>query len=201
MGACFDSVSFGACSREQLKQKFLDFQERSCHENGADTYAGHLGIVNGLTISPKIFKDASSAEDYVSENTQKWEPALAVQVGDFSQVFPKTAAEKKLMETFTEIQKTLNNWDADIVKRVKMGKSQQRTCPDCQSKVTVSYIKSNSCPVCNSKKFLQTDTDTKKFKTLQAKYKEVEAKVVAAKGKYAEANKKNFWYVGGWCAS
>jgi hypothetical protein len=54
MGACFDSVKIPVCSKEELKNKFRDIQEDYCAESGNDTYAGHIGIVNGLTITSKL---------------------------------------------------------------------------------------------------------------------------------------------------
>ena len=201
MGANFDSVTFKPCSKEELKQQFEVVQNEMCAEHGHDTYAGHIGIAAGLTISSKTFKNQNDAYDWVSENAEKWENAVAVQVGDFSNVFPKTESEKKLAQTFNQLDQSLKNWDKDIVTRVKSGKSQQRTCQTCASKVSVAYIKTNYCPVCGNTHFLQTDTDEKKLATLKAKFKDVQTKVNEAKKKYNEKNKNNFWFVGAWCAS
>ena len=201
MGACFDCVSIAPCSTEELKSKFKDLQEDYCNDHGADTYAGHIGIAPGMTISSKAFKSSDLAQDWLSQNSEKGEPALAVKVGDFTNVFPKTETEKKLAATFAELQGTINNWDTDIIKRVKAGKSLQRTCSKCTSKVTVSYIKTNACPVCSDKAFLQTDTDAKKLAALKIKYNETKKKVDEAKQKYAQKNKGSFWLIGAWCAS
>lgn len=201
MGANFDSVTFKPCSKEELKKQFESCQNEMCEENGHDTYAGHIGIAAGLTINSKTFKDENAAYDWVSENSQKWGNAIAVQVGDFSNVFPKTESEKKLMQNFSQLGLSLKNWDADILTRVKNGKSQQRTCQKCSSKVSVSYLKTNYCPVCGNNQFLKTDTDEKKLATLKTKFKESQAKVNEAKKKYDEKNKNSFWFVGAWCAS
>lgn len=201
MGANFDSVTFKPCSKEELKKQFESFQHDMCEENGHDTYAGHIGIAAGLTISSKTFKDENAAYDWISENSQKWENAVAVQVGDFTHVFPKTESEKKLFENFKQLELSLTNWDKDIITRVKSGKSQQRACSKCASKVSVAYLKTNSCPVCGNVHFLQTDTDDKKLATLKTKFKDIQTKVNAAKKKYDDKNKNNFWFVGAWCAS
>lgn len=201
MGANFDSLTFKPCSKEELEKQFKTAQNEMCEEYGHDTYAGHIGIASGLRISSRSFKTQNDAYEWVSENAEKWESAVAVQVGDFTNVFPKTESEKKLAQTFSQLEQSLKNWDKDIITRVKSGKSQQRACSKCASKVTVAYIKTNSCPVCGNVHFLQTDTDEKKLATLKAKFKDVQTKVNVAKKKYGDKNKNNFWFVGAWCAS
>lgn len=203
MGANFDSHKFKACSTEELQKKFRILQEDMYHESGNDTYAGHLGIVPGLTILDKVFKGPNIAEDWLSNNTEKWENALAVKVGDFSNIFPKTEADKKLQKDYELATLSINNWAEEIIKRVKAGKSLQKTCTSCQSKIAVKYIKHVNCPVCQHQKFLITPTDEKKKETLVNKHKELEKKLTDSKRKFEEKNKENkaYWIVGAWCAS
>lgn len=200
MGATFDMVTIAPCSVEQLKKKFSQVQEDYCDQYGTDTYAGHIGIAPGLSVSSKKFKTTGDAEEWLHNNAEKWEPAIAVQVGDFTKVFPKTESDKKLATLFAQTEATINNWDTDIIKRVKAGKSQQRACPKCASKITVSFITTNACPVCHDDKFLQTETDNKKLATLKTKYTELKDKIEQAKQKYSEKNDTTYWVVGAWCA-
>lgn len=201
MGACFDSATFKACDEKTLTKKFSELQEGRSYDNGSDTYAGHIGIARGLTISSKSFKTVNEAEDYVQNNAQKWSSAIAVKVGDFSKIFPVTATEKKEVQKLDEMQKKFDNWEKDLIERVKASKSAHRGCKRCGSKISVKYIKTSHCPVCSDMKFIETDTDRKNYETLRVKLKEQKEKVNALSKKYDEKNKNNFWYVGAWCAS
>ena len=200
MGAQFDSATFPACSTEQLKTQFKEHCEELIYQHGHDAYGGHMGK-SGLQITSKVFKDANEAQDWLENNTEKWGSAKAVQVGDFTKAFPQTAGDKKLATTFTELEREIKNWDADILKRVKAGKSLQRSCDKCNSKITLSFLKTNDCPVCHNHSFLQTDTDTKKFKSLQVKFSDVSKKYNEAKKKHLEKAKPAYWFVGAWCSS
>jgi hypothetical protein len=201
MGACFDSATFKACDEKTLKQKFAELQESRSYDNGSDAYAGHIGIARGLSISPKVFKDVKEAEDYVVENARKWENAIAVKVGDFSKIFPVSATEKKEVQKLEELQKKFDNWESDLLARVKQSKSAHRGCKRCGSKISVQYVKTSHCPVCSDMKFIETDTDRKNYESLRTKLKEQKEKVSVMSKKYDEKNKGNFWYVGAWCAS
>lgn len=201
MGACFDSRTFKASDEKTLKESFEKVQENACNENGSDSYAGHIGIVRGLEVTTKVFKDENSAYDYIHNNAQKWGCAIAVKVGDFSKVFPVTAAEKKELIKEQELQSKYSNWDKDLIMRVKQAKSTQRGCKKCGSKISVKYVNSINCPVCGDNHFVTTDTDNKAFQTLKSKLKEQTSKVKEMSKKYDEKNKSNYWYVGALCAS
>lgn len=200
MGACFDSVTFKACDVETLHQKFEDYQDSMRCENGSDSYAGHIGIANGLNVSTMVFKDTKAANEYVSNRAEKWGAAIAVKVGDFSKVFPVTTTEKKEVAKLKELENKYKNWDTDLLVRVKQAKSTQRGCKKCGSKISVKYVRSINCPVCGDVHFVKTETDNKNFKTLQVKLKEQQTKVATMSKKYDEKNKNNCWYIGAWCA-
>ena len=171
-----------------------------CSERGQDTYAGHIGIVNGLDISSQVFKDSRTAEEWLVNNTEKWGSAKAVKVGDFSKVFPVTMAEKKMNEAYIALKEEITNWDATIIKRVKAGKSAQKGCDKCGSKISIKHISHANCPVCGDHKFLKTATDDKKLSVMQSKFKDMTAKISVAKKKYETNAKETFWLVGAWCA-
>lgn len=200
MGANFITKSFDPSSSQELTKAFEKHQEEERYENGNDGYSGHIGLANGLQINSKTFKDYDSAEEWLSNNTQKWGSAIAVKVGSFENAFPKTESEKKLSKAFQELETSLTNWDKDIIKRVKAGKSLQRSCTKCDSKISVLYIKDIYCPVCSNSKFLKTETDDKKFLALQTKYKAAKSKIDAAKQKTKGKNDA-YWLVGAVCAS
>lgn len=199
MGAQFDSVNFPACSTDELKTKFKHHCEELIYERGNDAYAGHMGK-SGLQITNMAFKDENEANNWVADNTQKWENAKAVKVGDFTKAFPQTAGDKKLAANFFDLEHEIKNWDSDILKRVKSGKSLQRSCDKCNSKITLSFLKTNDCPVCNNHLFLQTDTDVKKLKALRLKFSDVSKNYEEAKKKHMGKSKPAFWFVGAWCS-
>lgn len=201
MGACFDSTTFKASDEKTLKESFSHHQECLRYDNGSDTYAGHMGIAQGISITSKSFKTVSEAEDYVEQNAQKWGPAIAVKVGDFSKVFPVTTTEKKEVEKHKELKSKFDNWETDLISRVKQSKSTQRGCKKCGSKISVKYVKTTACPVCGNHHFVETETDKKNYESLRTKLKAQQEKVSALSKKYDEKNKNNFWYVGAFCAS
>lgn len=200
MGAQFDSFTIPACSKEELKNHFNQHIHDLNYDRGHDHYSGHMGRKN-LTITSQSFTSTDNAFEWLSEHTNKFDNALAVMVGDFNKLFPQSTADKKLVTTYAELERDINNWDNNILKRVKAGKSVQRSCDKCHSKISVSFIKKNSCPVCNNDKFLQTDTDTKKFKELNVKFSEVSKKLQEAKKKYETKTKPAYWCVGALCSS
>lgn len=201
MGAQFDSVRFAASNETVLKENFANHIEQLRYDQGNESYSGHMGMAQGLRILDKTFKNSDDAFSWLEENTQKWGPALAVKCGDFSKLFPQTAGDKKLNDSFLLMEKELKNWDTDILKRVKSAKSLQRTCSKCASKVSVSFLKTNSCPVCNSDKFLQTETDDKKLIALKTKFKDVSEKLTIARKKFNEKASPAYWAVGALCSS
>lgn len=200
MGSCFESVKLPATNREEMIVKFKEQQEYLCNEYGSGTYAGHIGIADGVQISNQIFKTEKEASDYVENEAKKWGPAIAVKVGDFSKVFPETKTEQNELAKFKDLEKKVNEWESSLVKKVIMAKSAHRGCKVCGSKIAVKYVKSSKCPVCGDKHFVGTETDEKKFNALENKYKEQKKKIDVMKKAHQEKNKDNFWYIGAWCA-
>lgn len=200
MGSCFDSRTLKASDEKTMREKFSHIKADACSEYGNDSYAGHIGMTNGLEVSSKVFKNANEAHNYVESNAQKWGPAIAVKVGDFSKVFPVTATEKKEALKLTELQEKYNNWDNDLLLRVKKAKSTQRGCKKCGSKISVKYVQTITCPVCGDIHFVKTDTDNKAFQVLQVKLKEQKAKITEMSKKYEDKNKETYWFIGAWCA-
>lgn len=70
-----------------LRKSFSNRQEDLYNDHGNKAYAGHIGIAQGLKVINKTFKTESDTQEYVMEAAQKWGPAVAVKVGDFSAVF------------------------------------------------------------------------------------------------------------------
>lgn len=201
MGACYESVRFKASNEKAMRAQFVDYQGDMCIDRGSDTYAGHMGIVRGLEVVNKKFKNIEECEKYVIETAQKWGPALAIKVGDFSTVFPVKENEKKEVLKLEQLLSKYTQWDANLVVRVKKGKSSQKGCAHCGSKIAVKYINSVNCPVCGNKDFIKTETDKKNFNILDVNLKEQKIKVQGLSKKYDDKNNDICWYIGAWCAS
>jgi phage FluMu protein Com len=203
MGAITCGITFDACSIDELKKKFADFQESERFERGNGSYSGHLGQVNGLKILSTTFTDGNKAEDYLSSVAQKYGPAIAVKVGDFTKIFPHSTTEKKEVEKMKELESKIQNWEKDLILKVKSAKSLYKSCVKCGSKISVKHIKSMDCPVCSSLEFLETPTEKKTYQNLSEKFKVQKEKVKNLEKLYNSKNKdkKPYWSILGVCPS
>lgn len=199
MGAMYDATTFEASDIQTLKKNFSNYQSNSCYEKGNDSYAGHIGIANGLAVTDKTFATIEEAEDYVFNRAVKWGSAIAVKVGNFGKSFPSTQAEKKDLAKMQELENKVLNWKEFLIKRAKEAKSSTRSCKKCQSKISVKYISTYNCPVCHDHDFIETETDKKNFKRLTENLRVQKTKVNKHKEKYK--NVKAYWYVGARCAN
>jgi hypothetical protein len=84
MGASYDSwLIKGVSTHQELRDKFAQIQEDDRYENG-HSYSGTIGMACGLEITDKIFEDNFKADEWLSNNTEKYEPAKAVKLTDGS---------------------------------------------------------------------------------------------------------------------
>ncbi len=198
MGSHYYSRRFPVSSENELFERFAEFKEDQIFEYGHGRYTGDLKH-HGLKVIKEIFTDASKADDYICENTDKYGPAYAIKVGDFNKAYPQTAKEKATVEKFNEIQKVIKNFEKDLIDRVKTSKSAFRGCKKCESKIAVKFVSLIDCPVCHSHDFIYTETDKNKLKALMEKSKELQKTINEQKEKYKNVNA--FWLVGGWSPS
>jgi hypothetical protein len=80
MGACFQEmiVPFRH-QRKEIEKIFERVQDQDRYENG-HSYSGGFGMATGLTfVMSRVFHDEAAARDWLQDNAQKWENALAVQ--------------------------------------------------------------------------------------------------------------------------
>ena len=79
MGACFNTVKFdGKLTVDELKSEFSSYKRDREYEQGHDPYNGTLATTQGLRIDQTVFPSESDAYEYISNNTVKWQAALAV---------------------------------------------------------------------------------------------------------------------------
>lgn len=169
-----------------------------------------MGKANGLLVTSKVFKTDDEAREWLSDNTEKWESAKAVKVGDFSKSFYAKPAISKLMTSIKLLKEELDCFDEAVYIRTKAAKSQMRGCKSCGSSINVAKIKGPSfgeksfrrltdCPVCGSN-YLITDTDKAKKSRLEDKFLAVKQKLASLEAKVDRKNEP-YWYIGAWVAS
>lgn len=197
MGANMCFAAFNACPEKQLRDQFRSYQQSARFEHGHDTYGGHMGLAQGLQILQRSFSDKTAAIDFIHEQSEKGGPALAVKIGAFDKLYPHTSGEMQLEKTYTELKTLSDGWDEHLLKQAKAAKSKVRGCAKCGSKIALKYLTTVSCPVCMNTKFLHTETEMKKYASLQKRLTALSLKRERIMAKYNEKNKdKNFWFVG-----
>jgi hypothetical protein len=66
----------------EVKRTFEDEQARDRHENG-HSYSGGFGMASGLTFArPNVVFTEEDAYNWLFQNCEKWEAALAVKLGN-----------------------------------------------------------------------------------------------------------------------
>lgn len=83
MGAHFACELFdGKLTTSELRRQYEARLGELTYEHGHDAYNGTLATTSGLVIDDKTFDSRGDAEEYVANNTQKWQAARAVKFKD-----------------------------------------------------------------------------------------------------------------------
>jgi hypothetical protein len=144
-------------TKEDLQSGFAEHQQDERHMNGTDTYAGHLGILNGLVVSNITpFASMEQARDYIDENHSKWESALAVPYR--GEVHGFDASSKKVEQQRKALEKDIVNTQKRYLKSMKATKSKTIGCKACGSSITRKYLHSAKCPVCFKEEVFYSNT-------------------------------------------
>jgi len=80
MGANFNTINLKG-ERPDILGAFRGIQDDDRYENG-HSYSGGFGMTTGLSFIEKSFASDDDADEWLIENCQKWEDALAVFVND-----------------------------------------------------------------------------------------------------------------------
>jgi hypothetical protein len=197
--------------------------ENSRYQDGI-SYSGQIGML-GPNISKWYdhnFKSEAEAENWLSENQDKWDPAIAVsftqQVRTKEYVAKYDAGRKKLE---AELDKQIVKF-TDIVKRFADKfvtiKAQYCTCKKCGSKLNHDYLKPSiptnfllkfkwdvskytgvACPVCHEPMYAEVA-----YSRIKGAYKKVQKALDDYNNFEVEPmvnNAEKGWVVGGWCSS
>ncbi len=64
--------------KDKVLKMWNDDVDMSLHEHG-HSYSGEIGMLNGKPkFEDKQFQNEAEADDYITDNHEKWEPPLAV---------------------------------------------------------------------------------------------------------------------------
>lgn len=80
MGASNIFMTVRTEDREKAKAAFDKKVREDLHEYGHDQYSGSFGTFHGLEFHPGTFATEEAAENYIMDNQEKWQAAIAVLV-------------------------------------------------------------------------------------------------------------------------
>jgi hypothetical protein len=194
-------------SEKELFAKWAIIQEDDVRKRGEDSYNGAFTQVH-LSVSRNLFKTYKEAVDFAQnrEGDLNKGDAVAYKYGE-KPGFPRTKADVELVERITVMQKELDYFYTDIVKRFIDSKSSSKKCAHCDSVISkksrkhVAYSQTRSasiierhayglvtdCPACGGN-LLVTDTDKKRLESLTKRHREAVTKQQEA----LTSAKKNF---------
>lgn len=118
MGSCFTCELFdGKLNSSELRRQYEARLVELTYEYGHDAYNGTLATTSGLVIDDKTFDSRQAAEEYVMNNTQKWEAARAVKVKDIRTEIVKSPTYNGKKASFplaintTNLRSVASIWD------------------------------------------------------------------------------------------
>lgn len=223
MGTETRYLHFDRCNNPtELRARWREAVEADTYNRGHEIYNGSIRHAE-LSVNPVRFKDAKAAEAARDAYDVDKREAVAFGYGDPSKTFPQTAADKKLVETLAQLDKDLENFEFEVLKRFAHGKSASRKCTHCESVVSrksrVRYAarppsKSQeshfdyrdsvrmltACPCCGGE-LLMTDTDKKRKASLSTRSADLHKKVTAAREKFFAKTASCGYYIVAGCPS
>jgi hypothetical protein len=78
MGAEFNQMIVNSTKTSEIRTAFENAKDQDLHENG-HSYSGGWGMCPDLSVKSNSFESANAASDWLADNCQKWESALAVE--------------------------------------------------------------------------------------------------------------------------
>jgi predicted RNA-binding Zn-ribbon protein involved in translation (DUF1610 family) len=194
MGAQFDTYYPNTTDVRQAKDLFYGRQQELCEQYGNDSYAGHLGIKDGLTIEDTLFNTEQEALDWLHENNNKWGSAHLVKYK--GKVKKPYAKSKSTLERLNRLRLELQTFDKTVVKGIRAAKSKTIGCKSCGSSISRSHLHSVECPVCGQYDAFLTKTNKEKEARLRKTIRELQSRPVETREVDGEV-----LLIGGWCAS
>ena len=173
MGATFIGMSHKG-NEASLKQAFSDRVEQDGYDYG-HSYSGSFSEFTGLRITSKVFNTEQEADDWLCDNTQKWECAKAVKVKEAKLTAAQEARVAKYKANFTAARNVL--WAKESgYKDACQGAHRRSKGPAYVAKAEAAINKAK----------LVVDG--------------IDAKIKAEYAKAGKRSKKTTWLVGGWAS-
>jgi hypothetical protein len=85
---------------------------------------------------------------------------------DYSQ-YKETNKYLQAKEKYVDYRTKIISLEQEIIHRVKNETSKTKKCSHCNSIIAKEYLENISCPVCKSKDYLITETDSRRFASYQ----------------------------------
>lgn len=181
MGHLIEYMDFPKkASKEDIFRSRAEFIE----DNG-DRDRGHLlSHDNGFTLHKDILCDTcDEAIEKIDSLDRGWYDDHGVLYKDYSK-----AGNSKAMQAMLDKRREIGKKKAEYISEnhVKSRKSESVTCPKCKSRLTISYLGSDYCPLCRTD--LRSDTVKNRIKSFDNRMAECDKKYeeLMKKRKYEE---------------
>jgi len=80
MGGSYDARTLTGATQKEIEKVWNEMVEDDLHENG-HSYSGSIGMLgSGFDLHGGMFSTENEADDYISENQDKWDGAMAVRI-------------------------------------------------------------------------------------------------------------------------
>lgn len=182
MGAAFVSFTVKAPSDPVkatpiLKKAFSDKKDNDAWDFGHGGYTGSFAEIPNITVTSKIFNTSHDADEYVADNAQKWEDALAVR---FKNVEPSKSIRNHI-EAIRKLDVKIREANQKVHTAEEKARINNRTSPP-------NYLlKARE----NREKVLARTTPL--IEERRTKIADIEAKLAAKSNKVV-------WFIGGWAS-
>jgi hypothetical protein len=205
MGAHDCLTVFKTDSEAKVRKGWALMQEDAAEEDGHGSYSGTCATMRGKPrFHDKKLAGEDAARDFVLENHDKWDAAIAVSF--YLAAKPgqrKIAAIKRANDKLNSACNALAALKVTLTDDLLNRKSAFISCRKCLSKLSREHLSASrgrshsECPLCYGS--LLSATALKRIATAEAKSNQLrEARNEAHKD---EPSKKLGWLVGGWAAS
>lgn len=225
MGANLDyRIYGGSLSTKDIADRWSVDVEQSLMENG-NSYSGSIGMLGHRIASwhDLSFKTEAEAIDWLSDNQDKWDPAIAV---SFLKIKRNPVSEQKYKDALNKEQDKLKlsaekHFNLLLSSRDHLLKGTKKfcICSKCHSRLNISFLRANIpdttilcqpyyrkdsypgvvCPLCKTGLYTK-----KQYERIDKDYERLAKDVVAVKNFTVEDRNdtyEKYWIVGGWCSS
>ncbi len=213
MGATTDYRLFDYNDKSKIKSEWDAAVDQSKNEDGC-SYSGQIGMLGSIgSWEDKKFSTKEQAVDWLLDNHEKWNNAMAV---SFLLEAKKDKKVQRKLDSLQEKAVKVNEKSKEYIERSQKNffdsSLKFATCKGCESKLRRELLHKQTnhwgrsktdCLLCGESLFSNTVNAKIKDYALKSQelYKEIEG---LEKGLYLESDAVNAdvgWAIGGWCSS